>query len=814
MKISLKWLSKYVEVQEFFKAPEKLDQILTGLGLEVEAVEDCRETYKNVVVGEIVELGRHPDADKLTLCQVDVGGEKLSQIICGAQNHRPGDKVVVALPGAVLPGDFKIKVSSIRGVESSGMLCSMAELGFVEKADGIEILPKDAPIGIDYATYGDFDDIIFDLSITPNRADCLSHIGVARDLSAYLDSDLKVPEVFLKTTPQETSDLATVNLIESSKCPRYAGRGIFGVKVGESPTWLKRAVESLGMNSINNIVDVTNYVMLETGQPLHAFDAAEIAGKKITIDMSQKDECFTTLDGTELKLTGAELMIRDGEKAVALAGIVGGLNSGVTEKTTDVFIETAHFTTEAVRKTARKFKVDTESGFRFARGTDPEKVVDVMNRACQLIQEVAGGSVSKSHIDSYPKKIVREPIDITTEYLRQRLGYEPDIAKFKVWLSRLGCQILSEKGSLLSVQPPFFRWDMLDNVDLVEEYARLNGYDKIPESFPALVHSPTDHDFSYLSENRVAEAMKEEGYLQVVNYNFIGREFQDRFHQGSNAALSSLGVPSDSENPVMVLNPLSDETNAMRVSLSVSLYKNLLHNYRHGNECGRLFETGYCFSKSDDTYVQSHRLGVLAWGQQETLWQKPQQRPTVYDVKTAIEGVFRRLSVSSYQWRKIKREQVPGFIHPGQVMGLFFEGKLAGYMGTLHPEKSGEEKIRHSVAFAEIDLTVIMRGQPRKPKLSSLSKFPSVERDIAFLVPDSVSAVDLVKEIRKAAGHLLQTVRVFDVYRGKGVESGYSSTAFKMVYQDPKETMDEAKLTALQEKVILGVKKKLSVEVR
>ncbi|MCB0422054.1 MAG: phenylalanine--tRNA ligase subunit beta [Bdellovibrionales bacterium] len=818
MRISLKWLSNYVDVAEFFNKPEELDRLLTSVGLEVESVENQAEAFKNIVVGKIVEKGQHPDADKLSVCMVDIGAKESQQIICGASNHKQGDHVVVALPGANLPGDFSIKKSKIRGVESHGMLCSLSELGFADSSEGIIILPQEAPVGKAYTEYAMLNDVVYDISITPNRPDCLSHIGVAREVSAVLGRPLNLPVVEFSKVKGKTENLAIVELISNDQCLRYCGRGITGVKVGPSPEWLRQAVESVGMNSINNIVDITNYVMLETGQPLHVFDANEIGGKKIIIDQSKNGETFTTLDGTELKLTGHELMIRDGQRPVALAGIVGGLNSGVTEKTSTIFLEAAHFTTQAVRKTARKFKIDTESGFRFARGTDPEAVVRVMNRACQLIEQVAGGEVCETYIDHYPHPVALPKIEISMTYLQERLGYEPSESDFKMWLERLEMKVLNQKGDVFMVEPPFFRPDIESDVDLVEEYARLNGYDKIPESFPELVHAPTDHYRSFVEHHTVCEALKAEGYLQALNYNFLGSEFQKEFLGDSATALSSAGLTGDVKEAVSILNPLSDETNSMRVSLLATLFKNLIHNYRHGNESGRLFEEGFVFQRSlrgeKTEYNQYQRVGLMAWGQAVELWSQSESRPVVFDVKGAVEGMMARLGASNFQWRSVTSENVPSFVHPGQVSHLYFQGKAVGFIGSLHPSLRKEYKIRHEVALGEFDVAALMNGYPRKPKLQEISKYPAVERDIAFVVPDTLAVIDILKEIKKIVGSTLVSVKVFDIYRGKGVETGYSSMAFRMLYSDSKKTLGEEDLSVIQDKIIHGLHKKLGLSVR
>ena len=380
-----------MDVEEFFSKPEELGERLTQAGLELENLENLSESFHHVLVGCVEKLERHPQADRLTLCQVDVGEGNLRQIVCGAQNHKQGDKVVVALPGACLPGGFSIKKSKIRGVESLGMMCSDSELGQAEKSEGIKILPQEAKVGTSYAEYAGLDDVVFELNVTPNRADCLSHVGLARELACILGRKVREPKVDVNVGTQSTKKVLEVELKSPDLCPRYAGRLVTGIKVGESPQWMKARLEAVGINPINNVVDVTNYVMLELGQPLHAFDREFIQGQKIIIDRAIKGEKFTTLDGTEVELTSEELTIRDSERAVALAGIVGGLNSGVVDQTKDIFIESAHFTQNAVRRTSRQLGIETDSAYRFARGTDPQGVEYALRRACHLMEQLTGG---------------------------------------------------------------------------------------------------------------------------------------------------------------------------------------------------------------------------------------------------------------------------------------------------------------------------------------------------------------------------------------------------------------------------------------
>ena len=799
MKISLNWLNDYIDLKDYYSKPEELDRILTDAGLEVEGFENQGAAYKFIKVGQVKLLEKHPDADKLTICQVDIGEKELQTIVCGAKNHKQGDFVVAALPGAVLPGDFKIKESKIRGQKSSGMMCSEKELGLAEESPGIMILPKDSPVGKDFSEYYNLNDVIFEVNVTPNRADCLSHWGLARELSCLLDRKCELPKSNFKPVKKSTKKQIDFQLKNSDLCPRYSGRSIFKVKVGPTPIWMKQRLESVEINSINNVVDVTNYILMELGQPLHAFDVSKVTDKKILVDSSKPKEKFQTLDATEFELTGDELVIRDGEKPVALAGVVGGLNSGVEESTTELFIESAYFKQEAVRRTSRKFGIETDSSYRFSRGTDPEGVVLALERACQLISEVAGGEVAEDFYDEYPQPLQRSEIQISKSFLEEKLGYQVEDKSFTGWMKRLGCEIQGDKKSW-QVKAPSFRWDLNDDVDLIEEYARLNGYDQIPEVLPALKETPTAHADLFFQSNLVQRLLKEEGLSQAMNYHFTSSKWCQEF------------LGSELKNSLPIKNPLNEDLDIMRPELLPSLMKNLLHNYRHGNETGRLYELGSIFRKDEDQYIEEQQLSFLLWGQKDSVWQKDQDRAVVYDLKRHVENVLTKLGCSSWDWRDV--ENAPEYYHPGQCASLFLEGKTLGQIGSLHPKWQEEFKIRTTVALANFNFDQLMKNHPRKFKFKALSKFPMVERDLAFLVPDTVTSGQIVKEIQKAAKPLLRSVEVFDIYEGKNLPENHKSMAFKLLLQDEKATLEEKGLQELQDKVIAAVEKKLGVKVR
>lgn len=840
MKISLKWLQDYVDIAEYFAKPQDLATLLTDAGIEVEGIENLAKQFENVVVGHILEKGQHPNADRLSLCQIATGTGRVHQIVCGAQNHKKDDRVVVALPGAVLPGGFEIKLSKIRGVESGGMLCSEKELGLRAESEGILILPADAPIGKAFSEYMGFDDIILELKVTPNRADCLSHFGLAREIAALLGREAQLPldgfidgarDAVLNEGESSTREMLTVSVAQPDLCPRYCGRGVRGVTVGASPAWMKKRLESVGVNSVNNVVDVTNYVMLELGQPLHAFDLREIRGGTLKVELARADETFVSFDGTESKLTGDELTIRDSERAVALAGIVGGKNSGVREDTRDVFIEAAYFTPTTVRRTARKHGIETDSSYRFARGTNPDAVPLAMNRAAQLLQEYCGGQICAEPFDIYPQPFQRPTIQISLKTLCDRLGYEVDAAAFVGWMSRLGCVLTDttpagaaaaagEIERAWTVRPPAFRWDLAIDMDLVEEYARLNGYAHIPESLPVLGAAPADHSPQYVFEKHLRRLFQGQGFLQAVNYAFISRKFQDSI-LGANEKLASFGLRVVHE-PVSLRNPLNEELNVMRVSLVPGLFKNVQHNVRHGNAWGRLFELGFAHdgkrgggADEGNSYLQEGRLGLAAWGNPEGLWNKTSPAPLIFQVKSAVENVLRGLQVARWTWSQPQEARlVPDFLHPGQCVGLTVEGKPIGFVGTLHPALQEEHKFRVETVFGEFNLDRLAQGQPRAPKARSISAFPMVDRDIALVMPKELAASEVEAVIRKSAGELLRDVRVFDVFEGGNLASGQKSVAFRLLFQDMRATLEDTQVNALRDQVIAAVSEKFPVTVR
>ncbi|MEY4615471.1 MAG: hypothetical protein RJB66_431 [Pseudomonadota bacterium] len=811
MKISLKWLNEFVDVKEYFDRPLQLANLLTAAGLEVEEIHDLSQQYRFVQVGMILEKDKHPDADKLTVCKVTTGEGIVHQIVCGAKNHKAQDRVIVALPGAVLPGNFAIKNSVIRGVASGGMLCSYKELGLADTSDGIAILAEDAPIGKSFADFAGFNDVTFELKVTPNRADCLSHIGLAREIACLLDRPFKTSEL-KEYSPTGVGMDFGIEVAAPEMCPRYTGRIIRGVKVGPSPDWLKKRLETVGLNSINNVVDVTNYVMMEWGQPLHAFDLRQIQGGRLRIGKAQANEKFVTLDGTELNLRGEELMIQDANRSLCMGGVIGGKNSGVQDDTQDIFLEAAYFAPQFVRRGARNHGLNTDSGYRFSRGVDPTHTIEALNRATGLLLEVAGGQVASKVFEVKSQEAVRSTIEILPGTVSDRLGYAIDIAKFESWMIRLGCQI-EKVGEAYKIQPPTWRFDLEIDMDLVEEYARLNGYEHIPETLPALGTPPTAHDLGYRFQCHMVELMTGLGYSQALNFAFVSTEKQKKFTSNMDAFVKS-GLQGF-QQPVRLVNPLNEHLDVMRTTLSMGLVDNLHHNFHHGVEFGRLFEIGTVFDTVDGAYQEKLRWAGIAWGWQQNLWTAALNTPVVMDLKRVVEEILTTLGFRGWQW--IKGSEVgalPEFLHPGQSVVLQLEGKKIGFLGTLHPSLREELKVRTDSAIFEFEAETLLKGLGRTQFVRPISKFQAVDRDLALVMSKNLGAGAVQQEIQKTGGANLQSVSVFDVYEGDKLPEGQKSVAYRLRYQNLEATLTDAQVQESVDAILASLKKRWEIQVR
>lgn len=808
MKISLQWLNDFVDVTEFYQDTQKLADLLTRAGLEVEDIQNKAKDFNHVVVGHIQVKDKHPNSDKLSLCQVDIGGGKVEQIVCGAQNHKQGDKVIVALVGAVLPGNFVIKKAKVRDMESNGMLCSYKELGLATESEGIAILTQDAPVGEPFAKFGGYDDIIFELKVTPNRADCLSHYGLAREIGCLLNKPVKNPQTQKKFSAESTKKKISLTVENSELCPRYCGRFISGVTIGPSPAWLKRRLESIGMNSINNVVDVTNYVMLEMGQPLHAFDASLIGDQKVNVRLAHAGEKFKTLKEQDVQLKGDELLITDSNGPLALAGVIGGLQSGVNDQTQNIFLESANFKAQSVRKSSRGHGIETDSAYRFSRGVDPSQTFEIMDRAVNLILQVAGGEALGDHYDIYPKPVTKSIIKIAIQTISDRLGYKADADLFEQYMKGLQCKVDKIKTDEYHITPPLFRFDLEHDMDLVEEYARLKGYEHITETLPTFAAAPAKHDEKYTTNHKMSLFLRGEGFDQAFNYAFTSETEENKWITDFNV-FNKLGLIMDAEG-VKLRNPLSEDLNVMRRSLVYPIWKNIRENFHAGNNSGKLFEIGSTFSKENGSYKETRKLILAVWGEDFGLYAK--NYPVVYKLKSTLESLLQNLQISAYTVAPLG--DAPAYLHKGQWAAINCEGKAVGYLGTIHPVILADEKIRVPVAIAELNLDYLLAGQPRPTKFKSVSQFQPVDRDFAFVMASDKMVGDLAKEVKKSIAAHLQSLTVFDVYEGDKVPAGHKSVALRVRLHSIDQALSEAAITEISQKVVTSAQKSVGASLR
>lgn len=803
MLISLNWLKDYINLDENIDIKE-LENALTMIGQEVENIELQGENLKNILTSKILELKMHPDSDHLTVCQVD-NGSFVSQVVCGASNHKEGDIVAMAQVGAKLSEDFVIKKGKIRGIESNGMLCSETELGVGNDNSGIIIFPKDTKLGIPLNEYYNLNDIIFELEITPNRPDCLSHIGIARELSAYYNTELKLPKINNHKVSEELIDIN----IKDNLSKRYMARVIKNVKVGPSPKWLVTRLASMGIRSINNLVDISNFIMIETNQPNHIFDFDKLKSNKIIVDKARNDEKFTTLDSKERILSNDDIVIRNGEEVIALAGVMGGENTEVSENTNNILIELAHFDNISVRRTSRRHSLISESSYRFERAVDTENFDYVMNRLTDLIVEIAGGEVCDIN-DVYPVKKEKNICQLSLDRMNRFIGKVIPKEKVIEIFNKLEIKVV-DKGDTLELTAPSFRGDLINQFDYFEEVIRMYGFDNIENKMPKIT----------LSENRLNDTTKYTtdikvlvsnlGLREVINYSFIPAN-----------SFEKLNMNIDSENIITLKNPIVEEFSVLRPTLMYSLLKNVKDNLNRGQEDIRFFEVSKRFVLSDDkieksVYINEKRvseretLGIVLSGSfTKNLWAPKPESYDFFDMKGIVEAMFDKLNFKSYQLRR----SVNSSYHPGRSVDLFVGKELIGTFGEIHPDVLENMEIdRNRVIYAEIYLDLLLKYINKGVKYKGLSKYQSVPRDIAVVVKEEVLVGDMIKSIQKV-DKLIEKVELFDIYRGIGVKPGFKSVAISIVMRDDNKTLEEKDINSVMDKIVGKLKKEFDAELR
>ena len=838
MKVTLNWLKQYVD---FDWSPEELAERLTMLGIEVEGVQKLGGEFEGVVVAQVLTCDKHPNADKLSLCRVNDGkGER--QIVCGAHNFKAGDKVPLILPGHSLPAKpgetpLTIKIGKIRGVESQGMMCSPQELGLGDAVEGLLILREDAKVGQPFVEYlgRTGSDVVYDLEVTPNRPDWNSVIGIAREISAVTGNQLRSPEItehgtrnteHLTRQTQHASNLVSVRIEDAELCPRYTARLIRGVKIGPSPDWLKSTLEKAGVRSINNVVDVTNFVMLEIGQPLHAFDYHLLSRNgdpksgrpAIVVRRARDGEKFMTLDGVERTLTGEMLLIADETKPVALAGIMGGQNSEINLNTVDVLIESAWFKPQNVRATSKRLGLRTESSYRFERGADIGICDWASQRAAQLILETAGGELADGVVDAYPKPFEAKQITLRPKKVTQLLGVELRLEEMDFYLGQLGLKAIGRKPrpvdaevttpEPMSYRIPTFRVDLKREVDLIEEIARLYGVEKIAATAPRGASGSNPYDAVHDEIADARRILTGLGLMEAQGQTLI-----------SDAATKLFAI----EDPILLSNPLSSDMNVLRPRLLAGLIESLKHNLNHNNYDVALFEIGRVFgqrpiaeasgSRGSSGVREERHLAIALTGQRNPLFWSGEEREAkfdLYDLKGLLEEFFEQFGLRGMIYAR-RAESSTLFLESATIqLGKFQLGEF----GQLLPALAKRYDLRDAVLLAELNLDVLLARRNTGKSFKPLPVFPAIRRDVAMLVPENTTHEAVLQTIRQAKPGNLELVELFDVFRGKNVPAGQKSMAYAFIYRHPERTLTDAEANAAHEKLVAQFKQRLSATVR
>lgn len=791
MKVPFNWLKDYVDVNIDAK---ELGDRLTLSGSALEEVITQGDVIKNIVTGKITEITQHPDADKLKVCQVDIGKETI-QIVTAATNMKEQDIVPVALHKSILADGSEIKKGKLRGVVSNGMFCSEEELGIAgdEPVHGLMILPADAPLGMDIKEYLNLNKSILDFDITSNRPDCLSIVGMARETAVTLGTAYKMPNLNYEVKSNENiNDKITVE-VRDSLCRRYMARGVKNVKIMPSPGWMQERLLEAGVRPINNIVDITNFVMLEIGEPMHAFDAREIKSGKIVVERAKDDESFVTLDEIERKLDSSFLCIKDNETSIGLAGIMGGLNSEIQEDTTEVIFEAANFDGTNIRVNSKKLNLRSESSARFEKDIDPNLAELAINRACALICELGCGEVMEGTIDIYNSKKEEGNITVDYKWINKFLGTDIPAEDMKKYLDLL--ELKTEiNGDNLEIRIPTFRIDIAIKEDIAEEVARIYGYDKIPTTIYSVSTGREPKYKSELLRDLMVKTMVASGLNQSISYSFISPKVFDK-----------INLPMDSElrKVIKIKNPLGEDYSVMRTTTIHSMMECLGRNYSRNNDYARLFEIGKIYiPKEDETElpIEKNILTIGMYGNCDYL-----------DLKGIIENALETLGLSKVMFT---RESNNPSYHPGKTAALMIGNTKVGVLGEVHPDLSENYGVDVNCYLAELNLDLLFEYAKIDRKYKALPKFPAVTRDIALLVNDEVLVQEIEETIRKAGGNLVEKVELFDIYKGAQIPEGKKSIAYAIAYRDERKTLTDNDVNKVHDKILRSLEYKLGATLR
>ena len=799
MLVSVKWLKDYVDIE--VPVDEFADRMILS-GSNIETVEPYGTKFSKIVVGKILKIEKHPDAEKLVVCSLDIGESNPIQIVTGAKNVFEGAVVPAILHGGKLPDGTTIKKSKLRGVESDGMLCSAAEMGYEDKVidvnikDGIWILDESFKPGTPIEEALGLLDHVIDFEITPNRPDCLSMIGMAREASAVFGVPLRYPAVGAEHEEGDASEYVQVEVKNNDLCKRYTARVIKDVKVGASPWWMQKRLMHAGMRPINNIVDITNFVMLEYGQPLHAFDIRDIAGNKIVVDTAKNDEVFTTLDGAERKLSEDILMISDAEKHIGIAGIMGGLNSEIREDTSVVVLESANFNMDSIRSSSKQLALRTEASGRFEKGIDANLCSEAADRVCRLIEELGCGTVVGGMIDIYPEKQNAKPVAVRVPRINAVLGTNLSEEYMVNIFKSLEMNVETDGNGNLTVTPPTVRQDLLEEVDFVEEVARLYGYDKMETTLPA---NENVAKLTPMEEKRrkAREILTAMGLNEVLTYSFVNPKSVDKI------GISDTDISK--RNFVKIINPLGEDNSVMRTMLTPSMMDVLARNYAMGNKNISFFEIGRVFNNEpincDGQPVEAEGLCIGMYG----------ENVDFYTLKGVIDGLLELLGVEN---RRYTAESRLGMYHPGRCANLISEPAMLGTVGQIHPDVAEKYGIDVPVYTCELLFSTIAALMNTVTIYKPLPKYPAITRDIAFVVEDSMQVGDIIDVIKDVGSKLLENVELFDVYRGQQIEEGKKSVAFALRYRDSQKTLTDEEVTKIHSKILKALEERLGILLR
>lgn len=794
------------ELVDFDLSPEELGELLTLLGMEVEEIIDYKQKYNKFYTAEVLTCERHPNADKLSLCTVSIGNQTFP-VVCGAPNVAAGQKVVLGTSGAVVPSaGFALEKRKIRGEVSDGMICSQTELEVGEDSSGIWVLPENTEIGIPLSEYLNMDDTIIELSITPNNADCLSHLGIAREIGAYFGIKVYYPNIQIQEGANSINDCASVEIIDSEKCPRYSARVVKNVKISESPDWLKSYLIKIGLRPINIAVDVTNYVLMEIGQPMHAFDLDQLSGNKIIVKTASKGQQFTSLDGKTRTLDSEMLMIFDGEKPVAIGGVMGGENSEITDNTSNILLESAYFNPSSVRKTSKKLSILSDSSYRFERGVDPDNVTFALDLAAKLISENCGGEIQKGIIDVYPNPISRGNVELRYSRVYDIIGIQINPQKCDEILTALHFEKISGNNEKSTWKIPSFRVDVAFEIDLIEDIARHYNYSKIIPQFDSILN---------FGKTLVPEKLAMPKLRKILRDYLVSKGFNEILTQN---IIDPKSAAMFSDNPVKISNPLGEEMSVMRPSVIPSFLKVLLNNIRVGTSDLAFFEFGKTFKYSDspenfvEGFEEQENLTIAISGNANPKsWGHIERQSDFYDIKGLAEELFEFIKAENITFEKSK-EPIHGFTP--NVLKIFFNKKEIGGFGEINPKIAKQYDVDQSVFMMIINANELYKIQLKSSIYHKVSQFPGMNRDLAFLLDKKVESGEIINLIYKNGGEFLKSVEIFDVYLGQGIPEDKKSVAYSMYFSSNERTLKEVEIEQVTNKIIKEIKIKYNAELR